>query len=193
MELTEQNLESQLIRQCIKGERSAFQKLYNQNAAWMFAICMRYHKNQEDAEDVLQESFIQVYRNLQSYKFEGNFKGWLRKITVNCALAKFRLHKIETISFNQKNTNHDFSALDTTLLDDLDAQELIYYINQLSDGRRQVFLAYAVDGFKHNEIAELLGISEGTSKSQLFDARKELMQAISKKHEYVNLIANEKR
>ncbi len=180
MELSEQNTESSLIRKCINGERSAFQELYNQNSRWMYAVCLRYHKSQEDAEDVLQESFIQIYKNLSSFKFEGNFKGWMRRITVNCALAKFRTNKIDFVSLEEQFSDSNENVLDTSLMDDINAEELIYYIDQLSQGRKQVFLAYAVDGLKHKEIAEILGISEGTSKSQLFDARKELIEGIKK-------------
>lgn len=178
MALYEQNAESLLIRKCIKGDRSAFQELYNQHSRWMYTVCLRYHKNQEDAEDVLQESFIQIYKNLSSFKFEGNFKGWLRRVTVNCALEKFRKNKIDFVSIEELFTEVFDHTLDNSLLDEINAEELIYYIDQLSPGRKQVFLAYAVDGFKHNEIAELLGITVGTSKSQLFDARKELIEAI---------------
>lgn len=178
MALYEQNAESLLIRKCIKGDRSAFQELYNQHSRWMYTVCLRYHKNQEDAEDVLQESFIQIYKNLSSFKFEGNFKGWLRRVTVNCALEKFRKNKIDFVSIEELFTAEFDHTLDTSLLDEINAEELIHYIDQLSPGRKQVFLAYAVDGFKHHEIAELLGITVGTSKSQLFDARKELIEAI---------------
>jgi RNA polymerase sigma factor (sigma-70 family) len=185
MEFSEQNRELELIRKSIKGERSAFQELYNKNSRWMFAVCLRYHKNQEDAEDVLQESFIQIYKNLSSFKFEGNFKGWMRRITVNCALAKFRTNKIDFVSLEEQFSDSNENVLDTSLMDEINTEELIYYIDRLSQGRKQVFLAYAVDGLKHKEIAEILGISEGTSKSQLFDARKELINAI--KNDLVNI------
>lgn len=174
----DQNQEYDIIKKCLKGDRNAFKWLYEENCNWLFAVCLRYVSNREDAEDVLQESFIQIYRKLETFQFQGSFKGWMRKVTVNTALATFRKNQID---FTESTSALYFeTAEDTELLDQLDSEELKYLIDKLSPGRKQIFMAYAIDGYKHTEIAEMLNISEGTSKSQLFDARKELVNAIKK-------------
>lgn len=173
--------EYDLVRNCIKRDRDAFKQLYDENCNWLFAVCIRYLPNREDAEDVLQESFIQIYRKMETFSFQGSFKGWMRRVTVNCALATFRKKQPDVVV--NSAVLYPETASDTELLDQIDSQELKYLINQLSPGRKQIFMAYAVDGYKHKEIAEILGISEGTSKSQLHDARKEIIKAI--RSEYV--------
>lgn len=168
--------EYEIVKKCLKGDRDAFKQLYEENCNWLFAVCLRYLSNKEDAEDVLQESFVQIYRKLDTFQFQGSLKGWMRKITVHCALATFRNKEIHTI--DGEPSFFVESMQDTYLLDQIDSEELKYLIDQLSPGRKQIFMAYAIDGYKHREIAEMLNISEGTSKSQLYDARKELIKAI---------------
>jgi RNA polymerase sigma-70 factor (ECF subfamily) len=168
--------EEELIRACIEGNQRACKELYEQNKGWLYAICLRYHKNVVDAQDSLQESFITIYRNLHSFKSQGSFKGWMRKVTVRCILSNFRK--------NNKFIESDFKSLsepvDISLLHSLDKEELTFLIERLPAGRKQIFVAHAIDGFSHKEIAEMLKISEGTSKSQFFHARRELREALEK-------------
>ena len=168
--------EEELIHACIEGNQRAFKELYEQNRGWLYAICLRYHKNEMDAQDSLQESFITIYRNLHSFKAEGSFKGWMRKVTVRCILSSFRKkNKIIESDIVSKSV-----PVDISLLNSLDKEELTFLIERLPAGRKQIFVAHAIDGFSHKEIAEMLKISEGTSKSQFFDARRELREALEK-------------
>lgn len=168
--------EYELVRKCAEGNRLAFKQLYDDNSRWLYAVCLRYLPNQEDAQDVLQESFILIYKNLHSFGFEGSFKGWMRRIVVNCALGTFRKKRPDIIPVSAQLYPEDPS--DLSLLSEIDSDELRYLIAHLPAGQKQIFMAYAIDGFSHKEIAAMLNISEGTSKSQLYDARKALQTAI---------------
>lgn len=168
--------EEELIRACIEGNQRACKELYEQNKAWLYAICLRYHKNVVDAQDSLQESFISIYRNLHSFKAEGSFKGWMRKVTVRCILSIFR-NKNKII---ESDIESQTEPIDISLLNSLDKEELTFLIDCLPAGRKQIFVAHAIDGFSHKEIAEMLSISEGTSKSQFFHARRDLREALEK-------------
>ncbi len=174
--------QDKLIRACLEGNQKACRDLYDLHKGWLYAICLRYHQNSHDAEDSLQESFILIYRKLDTFKGEGDFRGWMRKIAVNCILSSFRKHKLKTEGFTPLKQE----AVDLSLLHELDANELRFFIQQLSPGRKQVFIAHAIDGYTHKEIGEMLNISEGTSKSQFFDARKELKKSIEKSNNIAN-------
>jgi RNA polymerase sigma factor (sigma-70 family) len=174
------NDERELVIACKKGNQSAFHFLYQLNSAWMYAICLRYMSNKEEAQDVLQDSFVLIYRKIDSFNFEGSFKGWMRKITVNCALSTFRKKTPQFISLADSAPSNE--PIDIEFLQNLQLEELKKLINLLPRGRRQVFIAYVIDGFTHKEIAEMMDISEGTSKSQLFDAKKELKRAIENEY-----------
>lgn len=171
------DFDSELIEKCILFDEKACERLYALHSPWLFSVCLRYASNKDDAQDMLQESFILIFNNLKKYSREGSFKGWMRKITVNCALGTFRkaANKISTQSIDASQENN---VIDISFLENLEVDELRYFIDLLSPGRKQVFNAYVVEGYSHKEIAEQLGISEGTSKSQLFDAKRELKLAI---------------
>lgn len=160
----------QLIKDCIKGKTAAQKELYNLFAGPMLGICYRYTKSIADAEDVLQEGFVKVFRNLHQYKFEGELGGWIRKIMVNTA-----------INYLKKNTRYQTELLFTddqlhAVVDDhpevrMSAKELSELIRQLPTGYQTIFNLHAVEGFTHVEIGEILGIHEGTSRSQYARAR----------------------
>lgn len=172
--------ERELVIACQKSNQAAFRFLYQTNSSWMFAICLRYMSNKDEAQDVLQDSFVLIYRNINSFNFDGSFKGWMRKITVNCALSTFRKKTPHLISLADSAPSNE--PIDIEFLQNLQLEELKKLINLLPKGRRQVFNAFVIDGFTHKEIAEMLDISEGTSKSQLFDAKKELRRAIENEY-----------
>lgn len=174
------NDERELIKACQQGNQAAFHRLYQMNSSWMYAVCLRYMGNKEEAQDVLQESFILIFRYISNYTFEGSFNGWLRRITVNCALSTFRKKTPHLISLSDTSPANE--PVDLGFLQSLQLDELKKLIELLPKGRRQVFIAYAIDGFSHKEIAEMLQISEGTSKSQLFDAKKDLKKAIENEY-----------
>ena len=169
---------NQLIQQCITGERHSQSRLYELLAPKMFVVCLRFSRNREEAEETLQEGFMKIFDNLHQFKFEGAFEGWVRKIMVNCALQKYRsrsqLHAV--IHIDNTTTDH-VDATDISSL--LHTKELIKMVQQLPPGYRIVFNLYVFEGMKHREIAEQLGISEGTSKSNLSDARSILQKAVA--------------
>ena len=155
----------------------ACKQLYDENAGWLYAVCMRYAGDRDLANDLLQDSFILIFERLDSYSGTGNFKGWMRKVVVNVALTHFRKHgrRRDNVRMDEQ---HEDAMVDMGLMNELDHTELTKFICGLSEGRRQVFNAYVIEGYAHKEIAEMLGISEGTSKSQLYDAKQELKKAI---------------
>lgn len=144
----------------------------------MFVVCLRYAKNREEAEEILQEGFLKVFEHIHQFKFEGSFEGWMRKIMVNCALQKYRsksqLRMVvgsDHVEFEQQDNEE--------ILSRLGAKELLLLVQQLPPAYRLVFNLFVFEGLKHREIATLLKISEGTSKSNLSDARLLLQKAIT--------------
>lgn len=168
----------QLIQHCIKGNRHAQRELYELFSPKMFSVCLRYSKNREEAEEILQEGFMKVFTFLHQYNFEGSFEGWVRKIMVNCALQKYRnktnMHAVTDINADQENIGGT-----EDILAQIGAKELLNLIQQLPAGYRLIFNMYVFEGMKHREIASALGISEGTSKSNLSDARAILKKAVN--------------
>jgi len=169
----------QLIEACIKGDRQSQSKLYNLYKQKMFVVCLRYSKTREEAEEILQEGFMKVFEYLFQFKSSGPLEGWMRKIMVNCALQKYRskgkLHPvidIDTVSFEYEVHEDIIAKIGT--------KELLQMVQQLPPAYRMVFNLYVFEGMKHREIAEILGISEGTSKSNLSDARAILQKAVNK-------------
>ena len=168
----------QLIQGCIKQNRHHQNRLYQLFAPGMFAVCLRYSKNKEEAEEILQEGFMKVFTHLHQFNFEGSFEGWIRKIMVNCALQKYRsnarLHAVVDIETNQ----HKIAETEN-IMAQIGTKELVNMVQQLPPGYRLVFNLYVFEGMKHREIAEQLAISEGTSKSNLYDARAILQKSVT--------------
>ncbi|MGN6804283.1 MAG: RNA polymerase sigma factor [Ginsengibacter sp.] len=167
----------QLIRSCLDEDRHAHRKLYELYAPKMFGVCLRYAKNREEAEDIMQEGFVQVFKSLQNFKFSGSFEGWIRKIMVYSAIAKYRgkskLHSVLTIE------NENIIAYENEdILSRLGKKELLQMVQDLPPAYRMVFNLYVFEGLKHREIAQQLDISEGTSKSNLHDAKLILQRAV---------------
>lgn len=150
--------------------------LYQRFSPRMYAVCLRYAGNTEEAEDILQEGFVKVFRKLESFRNEGSFEGWIRRIFVNTAIEHFRRKKyLLPVTEKEENT---LEARNTSVLDDLSARDIMAIVQELSPGYRTVFNLYVVDGFTHKEIADILGISEGTSKSQLSRAKVILQEKV---------------
>ena len=173
-----------LVRDCIREIPAAQRQLYEYFAETMLGVCYRYTKSMDDAEDVLQDGFVKVFRNLHQYKYEGELGGWIRRIMVTTAL-----------NFLKKNSryNHEF-AFDNENLhpvtnDDpeikLTGKEIADLVRQLPVGYQTIFNLHAVEGFSHVEIGKMLGINEGTSRSQYARARALLISWI-KKNESIN-------
>lgn len=162
--------DSSLVEKCIKGDARAQRALFDKFAPKMLGVCMRYAKNTEQAEDVLQDGFVKVFTKLSNYSGNGSFEGWIRRIIVNTALDEIR----KNVKF-QKNVSVDEVdyklELDSHILEGLAAQDLMKIVNELPDGYRIVFNMFAIEGYSHKDIAMQLNISENTSKSQYSRAR----------------------
>jgi RNA polymerase sigma factor (sigma-70 family) len=171
--------EADLIEGCIRGDRKMQYELYERFAPKMFGVCLRYASNNEEAEDILQEGFIKVFKKMGSYRSEGSFEGWIRRIFVNTAIEHFRRKThLQPITEKEENT---VEGKYLSVLDSLAEKDIVQLVQQLSPGYRTVFNMYVIEGYSHKQIAEQLGISEGTSKSQLSRA-KQILQELVQKH-----------
>jgi RNA polymerase sigma factor (sigma-70 family) len=165
-----------VISDCAKGKPQAQEKLYKLFSRKLLGVCMRYAKNRDEAEDMLHDGFIKIFGNIHQFGFQGSFEGWMRRIMVNTALEKFR--KVKPVSrIDDVVETADDVSFDVTA-GAIDAQELLNLIQALSPQYRLVFNLYAIEGYTHKEIAEMLNISEGTSKSNLARARAILQQRV---------------
>jgi RNA polymerase sigma factor (sigma-70 family) len=144
-------------------------ELYSRFSPKMYAVCLRYAGNAEEAEDILQEGFIKIFKKLDSFRSEGSFEGWIRRVFVNTAIEHFRRKRyLMPVTEKEENT---IEGKYLSVLDDLAARDIMALVQELSPGYRTVFNLYVVEGYTHKEIADMMGISEGTSKSQLSRAK----------------------
>lgn len=167
-------IETTWIEGCKKGDAKAQRELFEHFSARMLSLCCRYVADKMEAEDVLVTAFTKVFERIDQYKGEGSFEGWIRRIMVNESLTYLRRNKnmyLET-DIEEADRQPDLARLEPTL----EAEDLMKLINELPSGYRMVFNMYAIDGYSHKEIAEYLGISENTSKSQLSRARATLQR-----------------
>jgi RNA polymerase sigma factor (sigma-70 family) len=175
--------DSELLKACQKQIRQAQHELFMRFSYMMKGVCLRYSQNETEAEDILQEAFIRVFKNLDMYTEKGPLGAWIRKITVNTALENYRKNK----SIRQLTEAFEATLTSTSVQDNaieqLSLEELMNKIQRLPAGFRTVFNLYAIEGYTHQEIGELLGISDGTSKSQYSRARVILRGMIEKESE----------
>jgi len=171
--------ETDLIAACVRGEHRAQRQLYDQLAGLMLTVCRRYLKRREEAEEALLLGFAKMFRALPNYRFAGSFEGWVRRIMVNEALMQLRQREMITASFEEFAQPENLATTPATADTQLQAEDLLALLATLPVGYRTVFNLYALEGYGHQEIAELLGISEGTSKSQLSKARALLQRRLS--------------
>lgn len=157
----------EIVEGCKKNDNHAQQKLYERFAPVMFAVCLRYVKEMGEAEDVLLRSFMKVFEHIQKFRGEGSLEGWIRRIVVNEALMYLRQNKVLHLTVDVASAC-EVSAVQA---DHLEAEDLFGMVQQLPVGYRTVFNLYAIEGYSHAEIADMLQISEGTSKSQLSRAK----------------------
>ncbi|MBR9861388.1 sigma-70 family RNA polymerase sigma factor [bacterium] len=161
-----------IVEACKQGDGKAQKRLYDKHAPTMYAICLRYMSNEDEAKDALQEGFIKVFKNIGKFSHTGSFEGWLKRIFVNTSIEQIRKRKMH-YDINEMDTNTPEFAKNLQM-SSMDADKIMELVQQLPSGYRTVFNMYCVDGYSHKEIAEHLGVSENTSKSQLFKARKML-------------------
>lgn len=171
--------EEELIRGCIREEGACQKELFNRYASRMLGVCNRYARNAADAEDILQDAFIKIFDKIHQFKFEGSFEGWIRRIMVNTALKKYSLRRYdkEVVGYEIKDRDED-NGMEPTAYGHLTQKEILELINNLPDGYRLIFNLYVIEGFQHEEIAEMLHIQPGTSRSQLVKARTMLQKQI---------------
>jgi RNA polymerase sigma factor (sigma-70 family) len=169
--------EEEIIQGClIKDERSQH-TLFQQYAGKLMAVCQRYASDQKEAEDMLQEAFIRIFSNIHQFRNAGPFGGWVKKITVNAAIQVLRNKKIRFSEFPEDQTH--LLNTDPNVFSDLGAEELLKLISQLPEGYRVVFNLYVLEGYTHEEIAQILHIRTATSRSQLSKARAALKEKIN--------------
>ncbi len=171
--------ESDLIKGCLENDRKMQELLYQRYSAKMFAVCLRYCKNSDDAQDLLQDGFVKVFRNIEKFRGDGSFEGWIRRIFVNTSIEHFR----RSVKNHFTTDTEEIKIEDPSLsaLDNLAEKDIIKMIQELSPGYRQVFNMYVIEGYSHKDIGDILGISEGTSKSQLARAKGILKKMVEEK------------
>jgi len=171
--------EEELIRGCIKEDASCQRAVFNRYASRMLGVCNRYARNAADAEDILQDAFIKVFDKIAQFKFEGSFEGWVRRIMVNTALKKYSLRRYEkeVVGYEIKDRDED-NGMEPTAYAHLSQKDILDLVNNLPDGYRLIFNLYVIEGFQHDEIAAMLHIQPGTSRSQLVKARTMLQKQI---------------
>lgn len=167
--------EQKLVKQCLKGDAKGQRELYERFAPQMLSLCRRYVRSLEDAEEVLSNAFVKVFRKIDQYKGDGPLGGWVHRIMVNESLNFIRYQKNLFVEVEEEN-HSSFSHQDVQ--EEIDVEHLMTMINELPLGYRTVFNLYAIEGYAHKEIGEMLGIAENTSKSQLSKARKHLQERI---------------
>ena len=176
--------EDDLVKGCKRGDHYAQQQLFDLYSGRMYGICSRYVKNTMQAEDILVMGFTKVFEKINQFKGEGSFEGWVRRIMVNESLSYLRKTRAMVLETDLENADRepDYNRLS----DHLEAEDLLKMIEKLPPGYRIVFNMYAIDGYSHKEIAEELGISENTSKSQLSRARLYLQKVLAETDLHMN-------
>ena len=170
--------EKQLIKRAVSGNQGAQRTIYEKFAPKMLSVCRQYIKDLHYAEDVMVNGFVKVFKGLHSFEHRGSFEGWIRRIMVHESISFLRKRQFVVYDDEVLETNQIQTTTDASLMDVEHIQALI---DALPEGYKMVFVLYAVEGYKHQEIAEMLNISEGTSKSQLFKARKLLQENLKLK------------
>ncbi len=167
----------ELIYKCRDGNSKAQTELYRLFSQRMYGVCLRYAKDNSDAEDILQEGFVRVFTKIGQFEFKGSFEGWMRRIMVNTALEKFR--KNDRLYPVEEMKNYESTEMVEETISSITADELMKIIQELPPRYKMVFNLYAIEGYSHLEIGEMMSISEGTSKSNLSRARMILQKRVT--------------
>ena len=171
---------SKLITKASKGDRRAQHQLFEMFSPKMLGVCRQYLKDNDLAEEVMLSGFLKMFTHLNDFKHEGSFEGWIRRIMVNESISQLR--KDKKLHYVSEAKVDNLAEYATFIETELEVTEIQKMIDSLPDGYKTVFVLYAVEGYKHGEIAELLQISENTSKTQLFKARKMLQNMVKKQN-----------
>ncbi len=187
-------IQQKLISDCINRDRRAEYELYKLTFSYLMSICIRYTKNEDRAKEVLNIGFLRIVTNLDKYKPEVPFKAWIRRVMINTLINEFKKEKIhyDNVQYVEDYYETDKYASINEAIAKIDAEQIYSFIAKLPPASQQVFNLYFVDGYKHKEIAEMLEISEGTSKWHLNSAREKLKDLLKKNdiHE-INMIFHE--
>lgn len=176
--------EEKIVEGCLAGKRKAYNVLYKRYASKMLGLCMRYSKSFPEAEDVLQEGFIKVFKNIDNFRRQGSLEGWIKRIMINTAIdnyqssLKYYFHSDIDEIVETKILDGDRIRDDELQLEKISKEKLMELIQELPDGYRMVFNLFAIEGFSHRKIAGMLYISESTSKTQLLKARRRLKKQL---------------
>lgn len=166
-----------LIQECLKNNRIAQKQLYDKYSSKLMGVCIRYTNSKEDAEDVLIEGFTTIFQKLSMYKGDGSFEGWMKRIMINTSISHFRTNSKYRFHQDIEEVHNEIEKQDT-IIEKMETQRIMKLVNSMPEGYRIIFNLYAVEGYTHREIAEQLGLSEGTSKSQFSKARKWLQNRL---------------
>lgn len=175
--------ELQLIEGCKNESRVSQQEVFSKMYGVLLGICMRYARDRDEAEDILQTGFIKVFKGIDNYKGDGSFEGWIKRIVVNTAIDNYRRKKVRPVTTDSELVDRSSETLvegeeDESVYNLVPVQEVMDAIQQLSPAYQTVFNLYVMEGYNHNEIAEMLDISVGTSKSNLSKARQNLKRIL---------------
>jgi RNA polymerase sigma-70 factor (ECF subfamily) len=174
--------ENEIIQLAVENNRQAQRKIYSQFSPKMLGVCRQYIKDIHQAEDVMITAFMKVFTNLKNFENKGSFEGWIRRIMVNECISYLRVHKKVNFIEDENYSEESFNNIESQL----SLEDIQFLIDSLPDGYKMVFNLFAIEGYKHREIATMLGINEGTSKSQFSQARKMLQAHINKLKNYEN-------
>lgn len=167
----------ELINGCIEEDNDCQRLLYNRYAGKMLVVCLRYSSNRAEAEDNMQDGFVRMFGSIKKFNFSGSFEGWLRRIMVNSSLRNYR--KLSFQNEVEMKEGYD-TSINENIVNQISEKELLEMVMKLPDGYRAVFNMFAIEGYEHTEIGEILGISAGTSRSQLSKARHWLQKELEK-------------
>ncbi|HRH37047.1 MAG TPA: sigma-70 family RNA polymerase sigma factor [Flavobacteriales bacterium] len=169
--------ERELVKGCLDGEHRCQEALYSRYARRMYAVCLRYARHELEAQDLMQEGFIRVFEKLKDFRMDGSLEGWVRRIMVHTSINHYRKKAFQMEKFGMERMPDD--VVESDAVGKLGEQELLSMVSSLPDGYRMVFNLYAIEGYDHAEIADLIGCGESTSRSQLAKARRLLQQKIN--------------
>lgn len=167
------------IEACVRKEKWAQKKIYEDHYSIMFPLCCRYANNEEDALDIMHDGFIKVFKNMHRYQAGTSLNSWIKRIMVNTAIDYYR--KMKRRRTEDIDTAHNISSQDVDVVSEMSATEILNSLQQLTPAYRSVFNLYVIEGFSHKEVADKLGISESTSRSNLVKARSKLREILSTK------------
>jgi RNA polymerase sigma-70 factor (ECF subfamily) len=172
--------ENEIIQLAVENNRQAQRRIYTQFSPKMLSVCRQYIKDIHQAEDIMITAFMKVFANLNGFESKGSFEGWIRRIMINECISFIRVQKKVNFIEDENYPEESFNNIESQL----SIEDIQFLIDNLPDGYKMVFNLFAIEGYKHREIATMLGINEGTSKSQLSQARKMLQGQINKLKNY---------